>query len=60
LLGSALTTACGFGVLALSLSPPLHRFGVVTGLSIIYAFVACVTVLPCLLVVRERLLVRMA
>ena len=58
LLGSAITTACGFGVLALALSPPLHRFGTVTGLSIIYAFVACMTVLPCLLIIRERTLMR--
>ncbi len=55
LLGSAMTTAAGFGVLALALSPPLQRFGLVTGLSIVFAFVACVTVLPSLLVVRERL-----
>lgn len=60
LLGSAVTTACGFGVLALALSPPLRRFGIVTGLSIVYAFVACMTVLPCLLVIRERLLARRA
>ncbi|WP_049998331.1 efflux RND transporter permease subunit [Halococcus sediminicola] len=58
LLGSAVTTAAGFGVLALALSPPLQRFGIVTGLSIVYAFVACMTVLPCLLVIRERLLTR--
>ncbi len=58
LLGSAATTAAGFGVLALALTPPLQRFGVVTGLSIIFAFVACLTVLPCLLVVRERVLER--
>ncbi|OIB58023.1 efflux RND transporter permease subunit [Natrialba sp. SSL1] len=56
LLGSAATTAAGFGVLALSLSPPLRRFGLVTGLSIIFALVACLTVLPCLLVLRARLL----
>ncbi|WP_115864527.1 MULTISPECIES: efflux RND transporter permease subunit [Halobacteriales] len=56
LLGSAATTAAGFGVLALALSPPLHRFGLVTGLSIVFAFVSCVTVLPSLLVVRERYL----
>lgn len=55
LLGSALTTASGFGVLALALSPPLQRFGLVTGLSIVYAFIACVTVLPSLFVVRARL-----
>lgn len=55
LLASAATTAAGFGVLALSLSPPLQRFGLVTGTAIIFAFVAVVTVLPCLMVVRERL-----
>ncbi|MFA9417041.1 RND family transporter [Natrinema sp. HArc-T2] len=60
LLGSAATTAAGFGVLALALAPPLQRFGLVTGLSIIFAFVACLTVLPCLLVLRERLLERVA
>ncbi|WP_247002428.1 efflux RND transporter permease subunit [Halosolutus gelatinilyticus] len=58
LLGSALTSAAGFGVLALALSPPIRRFGLVTGLSIVFAFVACLTVLPCLLVLRERLLGR--
>jgi len=58
LLGSATTTAAGFGVLALAVSPPLQRFGIVTGLSIVFAFVSCVTVLPSLLVVRERLLDR--
>ncbi|ELY92359.1 hypothetical protein C483_07888 [Natrialba hulunbeirensis JCM 10989] len=56
LLGSAATTAAGFGVLALSLAPPLRRFGLVTGLSIIFALIACLTVLPCLLVLRARLL----
>ncbi|ELY49321.1 efflux RND transporter permease subunit [Natronolimnohabitans innermongolicus] len=56
LLGSAATTAGGFGVLALALSPPLQRFGIVTGLSIVFAFVACLVVLPCLLVARERFL----
>ncbi|RQG92213.1 MMPL family transporter [Natrarchaeobius chitinivorans] len=56
LLGSAATTATGFGVLALALAPPLQRFGIVTGVSIVFAFVACLTVLPCLLVLRERFL----
>ena len=60
LLGSALTTAAGFGVLALALAPPLQRFGIVTGLAIVFAFLACILVLPSLLVVRERLLRRMA
>ncbi|MFQ3295993.1 MAG: putative RND superfamily exporter protein, partial [Natrialbaceae archaeon] len=56
LLASAATTAAAFGVLAFALSPPLQRFGIVTGLAILFAFVAVVTMLPGLLVVRERLL----
>ncbi|USZ71205.1 efflux RND transporter permease subunit [Natronosalvus halobius] len=59
LLGSAATTAAGFGVLALALAPPLQRFGLVTGLAIVFAFVACLTVLPSLFVVRERVLERL-
>jgi len=55
LLGSAATTAAGFGVLALALAPPLRRFGLVTGLSIVYAFMACVILLPVLFVLRERI-----
>ena len=58
LLASAATTAAAFGVLALALSPPLQRFGIVTGLAILFAFVAVVTMLPGLLVLRERALVR--
>ncbi len=60
LLGSAVTTAAGFGVLALALVPPLQRFGTVTGLAIVLAFLACLTVLPSLLVVRERLLAQVS
>jgi predicted RND superfamily exporter protein len=58
LLASAATTAAAFGVLAFALSPPLQRFGIVTGLAILFAFVAVVTMLPSLLVLRERALVR--
>ncbi|WEL18170.1 Putative exporter of the RND superfamily [Halorhabdus sp. SVX81] len=56
LLASAATTAAAFGVLAVALSPPLRRFGIVTGLAIIFAFVAVVTMLPGLLVLREQIL----
>ncbi|MFT4891371.1 MAG: putative RND superfamily exporter protein [Halobacteriales archaeon] len=56
LLASAATTAAAFGVLAFALSPPLRRFGIVTGLAIVFAFLAVVTMLPGLLVVRERFL----
>ncbi|MUV89806.1 MMPL family transporter [Halapricum sp. CBA1109] len=58
LLASAATTAAAFGVLAFALSPPLQRFGTVTGLAIIFAFVAVVTMLPGLLVLRERAIAR--
>jgi predicted RND superfamily exporter protein len=58
LLASAATTAAAFGVLAFALSPPLQRFGIVTGLAIIFAFVSVVTMLPGLLVLRERALDR--
>jgi len=58
LLASAATTAAAFGVLAFALSPPLQRFGIVTGLAILFAFVAVVTMLPGLLVLRERALER--
>jgi len=56
LLASAATTAAGFGVLALALSPPLQRFGIVTASAILSAFLAVVTILPGLLVLRERVL----
>jgi predicted RND superfamily exporter protein len=54
LLASATTTAAGFGVLTLALVPSLQRFGTVTGLTIVYAFVASVVVLPSLLVLWTR------
>jgi predicted RND superfamily exporter protein len=58
LLASAATTAAAFGVLAFALSPPLQRFGIVTGLAILFAFVAVVVMLPGLLVLREQALTR--
>jgi predicted RND superfamily exporter protein len=58
LLASAATTAAAFGVLALALSPPLQRFGIVTGLAILFAFAAVIVLLPGLLVLREHALSR--
>jgi len=55
LLGSAATTVGGFGVLVFAILPPLQQFGLITGLTIIYAFLASVLVLPSLLVVWTRL-----
>ncbi len=56
LLGSAATTVGGFGVLSLAIFPALQQFGIITGLTIIYAFIASVVVLPSLLVVWTRYL----
>ena len=46
LLGSALTTALGFGVLILSSLTPFQQFGVVTAITIGYALVAAIVVVP--------------
>ncbi len=54
LFGSAVTTMGGFGVLALATLPTLRQFGIVTAVTIGYAFVASVIVLPSLLVVWSR------
>ena len=54
LLGSAATTVGGFGTLAFALLPALQQFGIITGLTIIYAFLASVLVLPSLLIVWTR------
>jgi len=54
LLGSAATTVGGFGVLAFAILPPLQQFGIITGMTIIYAFLAAVLVLPSMLVVWTR------
>ncbi len=51
LLGSAATTVGGFGVLVFAILPPLQQFGLITGLTIIYAFLGSVFILPSLLVV---------
>ncbi len=54
LLGSAATTVGGFGVLVFAILPPLQQFGIITGLTIVYAFLGSVFVLPSLLVVWTR------
>jgi hypothetical protein len=56
LLGSAATTVGGFGVLVFAILPPLQQFGFITGLTIVYAFLASVFVLPSLLAVWTRYL----
>ncbi|QSW99590.1 efflux RND transporter permease subunit [Haloterrigena alkaliphila] len=54
LLGSAATTVGGFGTLAFAILPALRQFGIITGLTITYAFLASVIVLPSLLVLWTR------
>ncbi|KAB7512581.1 MMPL family transporter [Halosegnis rubeus] len=55
LLGSAATTIGGFGVLVFAILPPLQQFGLITGMTILYAFLASVLVLPSLLAIWTRL-----
>ena len=50
LLISAVTTAAGFGVLILAPMPPEVQFGVITALTIIYAFITSMLLLPLVLV----------
>ncbi|AXG11671.1 efflux RND transporter permease subunit [Haloplanus rubicundus] len=54
LLGSVLTTVFGIGVLVLSVFPAIGDFGLLTALSVIYAFLSSLLVLPAALVVWER------
>jgi uncharacterized membrane protein YdfJ with MMPL/SSD domain len=56
LLGSAGTTVGGFGVLAFAILPALQQFGIITGLTITYAFLGSVFVLPSFLVLWTRYL----
>ena len=46
LLGSALTTALGFGVLIFSSLTPFQQFGIVTAITISYALIAAIVVVP--------------
>jgi hypothetical protein len=50
-----LTTVTGIGVLVLAITPVLGQFGLLTGLSILYSFLASIVVLPSTLVVWARL-----
>ncbi|ELY96587.1 hypothetical protein C482_15713 [Natrialba chahannaoensis JCM 10990] len=54
LLGSAVTTVGGFGTLVFAILPVLRQFGIITGLTITYAFLASVVVLPTLLALWTR------
>lgn len=54
LLGSVLTTVFGIGVLVLSVFPAIGDFGLLTGLSVVYAFLSALLILPAALIVWER------
>lgn len=51
LIGSALTTALGFLVLVFAPVPPMGQFGVLTAITVVYALIASIVVLPPMLVI---------
>ena len=51
LIGSALTTALAFAVLLFSPLVPFQQFGFVTGITIIYALIASIAIVPPMLIV---------
>ncbi|WP_136717177.1 efflux RND transporter permease subunit [Halorientalis salina] len=54
LTGSMLTTVFGVGVLWLALNPAIGVFGILTALSVVYAYLASLFVLPSTLVLWDR------
>jgi predicted RND superfamily exporter protein len=54
LTGSMFTTVFGVGVLVLALNPAIGVFGLLTALSVIYAYLASLFVLPATLVLWDR------
>jgi hydrophobe/amphiphile efflux-3 (HAE3) family protein len=46
---AALSSICGFGVLALAPIPPEQQFGIITALTLIYALITSIVVLPLVL-----------
>jgi len=55
LTGSMLTTVFGVGSLALALNPAVGVFGVLTALSVLYAYLASIVLLPSVLVLWARI-----
>ncbi len=51
LIGSALTTALGFAVLLASPLVPFQQFGIVTGITILFALIASIIVVPPMMIV---------
>lgn len=54
LFGAAATTIAGFGLLSFSLMPPMQQFGKITALTIFFAFISAVFILPSFLVLWAR------
>ncbi|MDS0222024.1 MMPL family transporter [Haloarcula sp. S1AR25-5A] len=54
LLSSMLTTVFGIGVLGLAVFPAIGQFGILTALSIAYAFLASLLVLPSTIIIWDR------
>jgi len=54
LMGAAVTTVIGFGILGFSILPPVQQFGVITATAIAYSFISAVFVLPAILVIWAR------
>jgi predicted RND superfamily exporter protein len=54
LTGSMLTTVFGIGVLVLALNPALGVFGVLISMSVFYAYLSSVFILPSVIVIWER------
>ena len=54
LTGSMLTTVSGMGMLVFALNPAIGAFGVLTALSVVYAYVASILVTPSVIVVWGR------
>jgi len=54
LVGSALTTTSGFGILLFAILRPLQQFGMVAAITVIYSLIGSVILLPSLLVLWTR------
>ncbi len=53
-IGAALTTAVGFGILTFSSMVPMAQFGMITAMAIAYAYIGATIALPTLLVIWGR------
>ncbi|EMA07269.1 MULTISPECIES: efflux RND transporter permease subunit [Haloarcula] len=54
LTGSMLTTVSGIGVLVIAITPVLGQFGILTGLTILYSYLASIIIVPSALVIWSQ------